>query len=102
MEEDSQDEFGAAYERLFAICGPLTFPAPWDFLRPHSYCRGPVHDPEATLAGLRAEFPDPLLSAAGLLEPGPDGRGRLPRRWRAPPPRSSPSAATPWPRRSPS
>jgi hypothetical protein len=78
MEEDSQDEFGAAYERLLALCAPLTFPAPWGFLRPHSHCRGPVRDPGAALAGLRAEFPDPLLSAAGLLEPGPDGRGRLP------------------------
>jgi hypothetical protein len=75
--EDSQDEFGPAYERLLALCAPLTFPAPWAFLPPPGCCRGPVRDPEAALADLRKDFPDPMLSAAGLLEPGPDGRGRL-------------------------
>jgi hypothetical protein len=74
---DPQDALGAAYEILLAHCAPLTFPAPWGFLPPHPCCRGPVRDPGAALAALRAKFPDALLSAAGLLEPGPDGLGRL-------------------------
>ena len=74
---DPQDAFGSAYEILLAHCAPLTFPAPWGFLPPHPCCRGPVRDPGAALAALRAKFPDALLSAAGLLEPGPDGLARL-------------------------
>jgi hypothetical protein len=75
--DDSQDQFGLAYERLLALCAPLTFPPPWDFLPPAACCRGPVPDPEQALAALRTGFPDALLSAAGLLEAGPDGVGRL-------------------------
>jgi hypothetical protein len=75
--DDPQDQLGAAYECLLAHCGPLTFPGPWSFLPPHPCCRGPVRDPEAALADLRKDLPDAALSFAGLLQPGPDGRGRL-------------------------
>ncbi len=75
--DDTKDQFGALYERLFALCAPLEFPPPWGFLPPRGCCRGPLRDPEAALAALRAEFPEALLAAAGVLEQGPGCPGRL-------------------------
>jgi hypothetical protein len=64
------------YEQLLPSCGRLTFPAPWDFLRPPAGVYGPVVDPAATLAALRRTTPDSTLAAA---DTGPGWLDRMPR-----------------------
>lgn len=69
---------GAVFEFLAARCPPApVFPPPWDFLPLTPGCLGPVPDPGATLAALRAAFPDARLARAGVLRPSPDGLPRL-------------------------
>src|SRR5690242_20130269 len=59
------------YERLLTHCSPLRLPVPWDFLQAPAHCRGPVSDPAAALADLRARFDEATLQAAAVLSSSP-------------------------------
>lgn len=65
------DAVSPVYERLLTYCSPLRFPPPWNFLQAPAHCRGPVADPAAALADLRARFDEATLQAAAVLRNSP-------------------------------
>jgi hypothetical protein len=77
--DDAQtwDTFAPIYEQLLTHCSPLRFPPPWDFFQAPEHCRGPVADPAAALADLRAGFNEATLRAAKVLSPSPENGLRL-------------------------
>jgi hypothetical protein len=77
---DEVQTFGTyfkVYQRLLSACPPLSFPPPWDFLKAPEDCRGPVDNPAAVLADLRAHFSNSTLASAGVLDYSPGEGFRL-------------------------
>src|SRR4051794_13046390 len=64
---------GHVYERILSLCPPLEFPPVWDFLPPGVDCRGPVQNPDETLATLAEEYAERHLEDAGVVELTPQG-----------------------------
>lgn len=65
--------FAPIYEQILAHCPPLSFPPPWDFLPAPTHCRGPVTNPTAVLAELRARYDEATLHAAEVVCTTADG-----------------------------
>jgi len=73
MEPENLPDFSESYQKVFERCSPFFLPAPWDFLAVDSDCRGPISDPEKTLAVLQQEFAHDQLVDAGVIQYLPDG-----------------------------
>jgi hypothetical protein len=77
MEPENLPDRSEIYHKVFERCAAFALPAPWDFLVPDPDCRGPIPDPDATLAALQNEFTDDQLVDARVIERLPENRVRL-------------------------